>query len=96
MEKLLHDEPLPPQPNAPELGVASTQPQTNRELVERHQQQEICASCHKQMDVIGLGLGNFDTTGRWHGTEEVVGKQVPIQPGGAFRERSAFRSVRQP
>ena len=48
------------------------------------------------MDVIGLGLGNFDTTGRWHDTEEVVGKQLPIQPSGTFPERSAFPSVRQP
>ena len=95
-ERLLHDEPLPPQPNAPELGFASTQPRTNRKLVEPHQQQAVCASCHKQMDVLGLGLENFDTTGGWRDTGEVGGRQVPIQPSGTSPDGSAFRSVQQP
>lgn len=95
MEKLLHDKPAPPPPNVPELGAASRTPKTNREMVELHQRQAVCASCHKKMDVIGFGLENFDTIGRWRDTEKVGNRQVPIRPGGTLPNGSAFEDVRQ-
>lgn len=95
MEKLLHDKPAPPPPNVPELGAASKTPKTNREMVKLHQQQAVCASCHKKMDVIGFGLENFDTTGRWRETEPVGNKQVPIAPRGTLPDGSAFEDVQQ-
>lgn len=95
MEKLLHDKPAPPPPNVPELGSASKTPKTNREMVEMHQKQAVCASCHKKMDIIGFGLENFDTTGRWRDTEKVGNRQVPIQPGGTLPNGSAFQNVKE-
>jgi len=94
MEKLLHDKPAPPPPNVPELGAASGQPETSRKMVEIHQRQAVCASCHRKMDVIGFGLENFDTIGRWRDTEQVGTRQVPIQPGGTLPDGSAFNSVK--
>lgn len=93
MEKLLHDK--PPPPNVPELGSASKVPKSNREMVELHQQQAVCASCHRKMDVIGFGLENFDTTGRWRDTEKVGNRQLPIQPGGTLPDGSVFSNVQQ-
>ena len=93
MEKLLNDEPAPPPPNVPELGDSSGEPRTNREMVEIHQRQAVCASCHKKMDVIGFGLENFDTIGRWRDTEKVGNRQVPIEPGGTLPDGSAFANV---
>ena len=95
MEKLLHDRPAPPPPNVPELDEASNQPRTNREMVELHQKRAVCASCHRKMDVIGFGLENFDTTGRWRDTEPVGRKQVSIQPGGILPDGSAFADVQE-
>ncbi len=95
MEKLLHDKPAPPPPNVPELGAASKTPKTNREMVELHQQQAVCASCHKKMDVIGFGLENFDTIGRWRDTERVGNRQVPIEPGGELPDGSEFKDVQE-
>ena len=95
MEKLLHDKPSPPPPNVPELGAASKEPKTNREMVILHQQQAVCSSCHKKMDVIGFGLENFDTTGTWRSTEKVGRKQVPIEPGGTLPSGAAFANVQQ-
>ena len=95
MEKLLHDRPAPPPPNVPELGAASRTPKSNREMVELHQQQAVCASCHREMDVIGFGLENFDTIGRWRDTEKVGNRQVPIKPGGTLPDGSAFHDVQQ-
>jgi len=95
MEKLLHDKPAPPPPNVPELGSASKTPKTNREMVEMHQKQAVCASGHKKMDIIGFGLENFDTTGRWRDTEKVGNRQIPIQPGGTLPDGSAFQNVQE-
>lgn len=95
MEKLLHDEPAPPPPNVPELGSADNKPRTGRELVNMHQEQAVCASCHKKMDVIGFGLENFDTTGRWRETERVGNRQLPIDPSGTLPDGSAFANVQE-
>ena len=93
MEKLLHDKPAPPPPNVPELGSSIDEPKSNREMVELHQKQAACASCHEKMDVIGFGLENFDTTGRWRDMEKVGRKQVPINPGGTLPDGTAFSTV---
>ena len=93
LEKFLHDPPSPPPPNVPELGAASRKPVTNREMVILHQKQVICSSCHKQMDVIGFGLENFDTLGRWRDTETVGKKQVPIEPGGTLPSGITFKDI---
>ena len=93
MEKLLHDEPPPPPPNVPELGSDDGKPRSNREMVEMHQEQAVCSSCHKKMDVIGFGLENFDTIGRWRETEKVGNKQIPIDPGGTLPDGSRFETV---
>ena len=95
MEKLLHDEPAPPPPNVPELGSATNEPKTNRQMVIAHQKQAVCASCHKKMDVIGFGLENFDTTGKWRDTEKVGDKDVAIEPGGTLPGGEAFANVKE-
>jgi len=94
MEKLLHDKPAPPPPNVPELGAATDKPATNREMVELHQRRAVCASCHKKMDVIGFGLENFDTIGKWRDTEAVGRKKIPIEPGGTLPGGAAFSDVK--
>ncbi len=93
MEKLLRDKPAPPPPNVPELGSGDGVPRSNREMVQMHQEQAVCASCHKKMDVIGFGLENFDTIGRWRDTELVGDKQVAINPGGTLPGGAKFDSI---
>ena len=45
------------------------------------------------MDIVGFGLENFDTTGRWRNEENVGRKSVPIQPGGTLPDGSSFTNV---
>lgn len=45
------------------------------------------------MDVIGFGLENFDTIGRWRDKEKVGRKQVPIQSGGILPGGGKFKNV---
>jgi hypothetical protein len=47
------------------------------------------------MDIIGFGLENFDTIGRWRETEKVGNKQVPIEPGGTLPDGAAFANVQE-
>ncbi|MCH2204373.1 MAG: DUF1592 domain-containing protein [Lentisphaerales bacterium] len=95
MEKLLNDKPAPPPPNVPELSAASESPKTNREMVKLHQNKAACASCHKKMDVIGFGLENFDTIGKWRDSELVGNKQVSIDPSGTLPSGGRFATVQE-
>jgi len=95
LEKILHDKPAPPPPNVPELDEASKKPMSNKQMVLLHQKRASCASCHKTMDVIGFGLENFDTIGRWRDTEKVGKKQVPIEPGGELPSGYKFKNIQQ-
>ena len=93
MNRLLNSPPPPPPPNVPELGSDADGPLTNRQLVELHQSQVQCASCHNKMDSIGLALENFDTIGRWRDLETVEpGKEAPIEISGALPGGDPFAS----
>jgi hypothetical protein len=69
MEVLLGTPPPPPPPNVPRLeetGEANGgRVLTTRERMEIHRAAEMCRSCHRFMDPIGLALDNFDVTGKW-------------------------------
>ena len=95
MEKLLDDKPAPPPPNVPELSAASSKPKSNRDMVIAHQEQAVCASCHKKMDVIGFGLENFDPVGAWRDVERVGRENAVIQPGGTLPDGGKFTDIHQ-
>jgi hypothetical protein len=69
MEVLLGTPPPPPPPNVPRLEETGEANQgrvlTTRERMEIHRASEMCRSCHRFMDPIGLALDNFDVTGKW-------------------------------
>jgi hypothetical protein len=57
--------PPPPAPaGVPELDKAELVG-TLRQQIEQHRANPACASCHKQMDPLGLALENYDAVGRW-------------------------------
>ena len=49
------------------------------------------------MDVIGFGLENFDTVGRWRDLEKVGRGRRPVQidPSGTLPDGTAFASVQE-
>ncbi|MFT5354208.1 MAG: hypothetical protein ACI9KE_001413, partial [Polyangiales bacterium] len=51
---------------------------TTRELVSIHLESDSCASCHRLMDPIGLGLEEFDAIGAYRETEN----EIDIDPSG--------------
>jgi hypothetical protein len=87
---LCHDIPPPPP------GVATILPEradgalvTTRELVSFHQEEEVCAACHRYMDPIGLGLEQFDEIGAHRLTQN----ELPIDPSGDL-DGTAFDDAR--
>ena len=93
LNRLLNAPPPPPPPNVPELGSDNTEPLTTRGLVELHQSQVQCSSCHNKMDTIGLAMENFDAIGRWREVEKVEGGQEsPIEIEGTLPGTEAFSS----
>jgi hypothetical protein len=53
--------------NLPPLTSASKQ--TTRQQLEASHSTPTCASCHKSIDGIGFGFGNFDALGQWRTKE---------------------------
>jgi len=43
---------------------------TMRDIMERHHQNPVCASCHKIFEPIGIAFENFDATGAWRMADE--------------------------
>ena len=102
LRKLLDDPPPPAPANIPQLARLSGQVLTTRERLSAHQEEAQCASCHRRIDPIGMGLENFDAVGAWR-TENtfvvkddagkpVAGKEKTwtIDPSGQLHNGSEF------
>jgi hypothetical protein len=66
-----------PPPNVPELSDAQTNDEglTIPEQLARHRADASCASCHQQIDPLGLALEHLDPIGRWR-TERSGGRVI--------------------
>jgi mono/diheme cytochrome c family protein len=103
LRKLLDDAPPPAPANVPQIARLAGKTLTTRERLALHQDAPQCASCHRKIDPIGLGLENFDAVGQWR-TEDsyqarnAEGKPDPAQkkltwqvdPAGAFHQGPSF------
>src|SRR6185436_10809290 len=71
LENILAAPPPPPPPNIPALEETTKdgKPRSVREMLEVHRRNPVCASCHAQMDPLGLSLENFDAIGQWRTTD---------------------------
>jgi hypothetical protein len=68
---------LPSPPNDIVIRPPDLDPNlTTRERFSRHATDQLCATCHKLMDPIGLGFENYDALGRWRATEN--GKAIDV------------------
>ena len=59
LENILGEPPPPPPPDVPELDEDADVLGSLRERMEQHRSNPSCAVCHRQMDAIGFGLGEF-------------------------------------
>jgi Protein of unknown function (DUF1592)/Protein of unknown function (DUF1588)/Protein of unknown function (DUF1587)/Protein of unknown function (DUF1585)/Protein of unknown function (DUF1595)/Planctomycete cytochrome C len=89
MEQLLGISPPPPPPVVAELTEDKNAHEEVglRRILEMHRASPECNSCHVKMDPLGLGLENFDPTGRWRTT---YGK-APVDPSGVMADGRSFQ-----
>ncbi len=90
------DPPADVPPLAEEQGGGSV-PLTMRQRIAEHRENPVCSSCHSMMDPLGLGLENFDATGRWREVEAAGDARAalfaPIDSSGAFPDGTEFNNV---
>ena len=56
----------PPPPDVPALEKSKKdKSETEREMLERHRDNDACKACHNIIDPIGFGLQHFDWVGKW-------------------------------
>lgn len=62
--------PLPP-PNVPSIDVSTGNMAklSVRGRMEAHRSNEVCASCHRKIDPLGLAFEHYDAIGHWRETE---------------------------
>jgi len=107
LRKLLNDPPPPAPANVPQIARLAGKSLTTRERLVAHQEEAQCASCHRKIDPIGLGLENFDAVGLWrtedsYEVKDANGRPVAktkrtwaIDPSGAFHNGPAFHDYAQ-
>lgn len=88
MENIFGEAPPPAPPGVPELEeTAKVSPDlTLREQLAKHREDPGCASCHKVMDPLGLGLENFDAVGQWRDKDG----ERPIDASGSLPSGEKF------
>ena len=65
LDRILGTPPDPPPKNVPAIEPDIRGATTIREQLDKHRNQQACATCHAQLDPPGFALENFDVTGRW-------------------------------
>ena len=89
-EDVLCDPIPPPPPNVPAgPSMAPDAGTTTRDLLLSHMQKGTsCPGCHKLMDTIGVGFGNFDAIGQYQATDSngftMPPSTVPIDSSGTI------------
>jgi len=93
MENILGTPPPPPPPNVPKLEeTAKASPDaTLAEQLALHREDPGCASCHDQMDPLGLAFEKFDAIGQFR---ERDGK-YPIDDSGVLPGGRKFQGARE-
>jgi hypothetical protein len=87
LENVFGTPPPPPPPDVPKLDEATVGvAKSLRQQMEQHRSDAVCASCHSKMDVLGVGMENYDAIGRWRTTD---GK-FPIDSTGSFPNGKSF------
>lgn len=102
LRKLVNDPPPPAPANIPAIGRLAEQVLDTRQRLMAHQDQPQCASCHRKIDPVGLGLENFNAVGQWRtedtyqvmlGGRPVNGKRKTwtIDPAGVLHKGPEFK-----
>lgn len=82
----------PPLSETESLNVA----RTTRELYERHQDDPVCATCHKLTDYVGYVLEGFDGGGRYRTIDTTQGYEDPVNVVTELTSSDVNRPLQSP
>ncbi|MBI3210103.1 MAG: DUF1592 domain-containing protein [Candidatus Solibacter usitatus] len=87
LENILGTPPPPPPADVPPLDEEAVGSKgSQRQQLELHRSNAVCASCHARMDVLGFGLENYDATGKWRTKDG----NFPLDVSGVFPGGKSF------
>ncbi|MFT5494949.1 MAG: hypothetical protein ACI9TH_000340, partial [Kiritimatiellia bacterium] len=90
LDSILGTPPPPPPPDVPSLETVKAGSEgetlTNREMLELHRGEGICANCHRRMDPIGFAMEHYDAVGVWR----LLADGVPVEPAGQLDSGETF------
>jgi hypothetical protein len=90
LESLLGSPPPAPPPDVPALELdRPDRPLSQREAMELHRTNPVCASCHARMDPLGFALENFDGIGAWREEDN----RFAIDATGKLPDGTEFRGA---
>jgi len=73
MRNILGHPPKPPPPNVPAIEPDIRGATSIRDILAKHRNQPVCASCHAKIDPPGFALESFDVIGGWRDNYQMYG-----------------------
>ncbi len=95
LEQILDTPPPPPPANVPPLAEDKALAGSLREVMEKHRENPLCASCHARMDPLGFAFENFDAVGHWRDqeNERAIDASGVLPDGQEFQGASDLKTI---
>jgi hypothetical protein len=88
-ERILGEAIPPPPPGVPAIEPDIRGATSIRDQLDKHRNNESCASCHQTIDPPGFALENYDPVGGWR-TSYGMGKGAKVDPSGKTPDGTPF------
>lgn len=92
-ERILGNHIPPPPPGIPAIEPDIRGATSIRDQLDKHRNNESCASCHQTIDPPGFALENYDPVGIWRKGYGKDGKGAKIDPSGRTPEGATFTDL---
>lgn len=92
-ERILGEHIPPPPPGVPAIEPDIRGATSIRDQLDKHRNNESCASCHQTIDPPGFVLENYDPVGVWRAGYGKGGRGVKVDPSGITPEGSTFGDI---
>lgn len=92
-ERILGEHIPPPPPGVPAIEPDIRGATSIRDQLEKHRDNESCASCHQTIDPPGFVLENFDPVGVWRTGYGKGGRGAKVDPSGSTPDGNDFADL---
>lgn len=92
-ERILGNHIPPPPPGVPAIEPDIRGATSIRDQLEKHRNNESCASCHQTIDPPGFALENYDPVGVWRSGYGKGGRGAQVDPSGTTPDGAAFADI---